>query len=388
MLDADAKTLFLAGKAAHDGIGEIQNYAKARELYIQAANRGSTEALINLGYLHFVGQGVPINMHKARFFYAAAADLGSKDARANIAMMDARKLGLGQAPEAPKSQTSTSQTSTYKASTPKLKPSTITPAPRAPLVRETSPQSAAGVAPSVLEDQITAEISSPDIIPDIKPEFKRDYTALIPPLKNTAGIANSTDDRNGDKGENTSTRTRSLNAKIAITLLALAALILLQHGLHLRKTKRQNRIRRLFAETFYDASRSDLRLTYLRRRNCHFVEATFYKQWAATLNVLMARFALSYDGPDKTLEAFCNQLNDDLFDGLQPTRKLASEFSDLLMDATVSEIKAVDAFHRETVTPVRKERVTKKNSGAFKAAHPYNAPVFLAQKSHAARQAR
>ena len=391
-----AKSLFLAGKAAHDGIGEAQNYDKARHLYAQAAELGSPEALINLGYLHFVGQGVPVDRVKARYFYTAAASLGSRDARANIAMMDARGLGLSKTAAPLKTQASVVQPKQPKENTvhPPVKKSPRrkdilakdTNAPRPPLVKDVAPEDKIGNVTSTSVSEANSEAEGKDIDSELKSKsnVKRDYSALIELPKQERSLS----DKTNDLGVANVFQTMNLNTKIAISLLSFALLTLLLHALKRRKIKQRNRIKRLFAETFYDAYRSDLRLTYLRRRNCHFVEATFYKQWTATLKALMARFALAYDGPDPALEAFCKRLNADLSSGLLPTRKLAFEFSDPLMDATVSEIKAIDAFHKEALTSAGSESYQRKSQAAYKIARPSEGIAFLAEKTLTARQAR
>lgn len=53
-------------------------------MFLAAASRASTEALFNLGYIHWYGKGVPINERKAFAWYTAAAGRGSLDAYCEI----------------------------------------------------------------------------------------------------------------------------------------------------------------------------------------------------------------------------------------------------------------------------------------------------------------
>jgi hypothetical protein len=133
--------------------------------------------------------------------------------------------------------------------------------------------------------------------------------------------------------------------KIPALFFSLVALLSLIYFFIDRKRVREREIRKRFMQYFYEAKRNDLRLTYLHRRNNDFVEATFYKEWHATLTALMARYALNFDEPDKTMRAFHERLNRGINFRLRPTQYLASEYSDDVIQAVQYEIKAIDAFH-------------------------------------------
>lgn len=328
-----ARTLFLQAKAAHDGVGQPQDFTKARTLYIQAAELGSDEALINLGYLYFTGQGVKTDMRKARSYYQLAADKGSRDAQRNLNMMDARGLGLAPAAKnAPEIESLKAKPS----ETPAQIGTQDLPLPQ---VRELSTYQ----PPSVFGDIEISEVNTASVInrtPVSKPEIQSPPT---PEVEVEVEAAETPQAR---------AKTYSTQKITMMGLLALLAMITAAYLLKRQKAKRYARAKALFKDYFYEAKRSDLRLTYLRRRNNNFVEATFYRQWHTTLSVLMARFALDYEGSEDNLKSFCANLNNELKIGRSPTRHLASEMSDSLMAATKSEIKAVDAYHMSNPTPL------------------------------------
>ena len=53
-----------------------QDYAKAREWYEKAADKGDADAMADLGVLYANGQGVAQDYAKAREWYEKAADKG------------------------------------------------------------------------------------------------------------------------------------------------------------------------------------------------------------------------------------------------------------------------------------------------------------------------
>jgi TPR repeat protein len=61
-----------------------QDYAKARELYEEAAAQGSTNAMFNLGTFYDYGRGMAQDYAKAREWYQKAADKGDADAKARL----------------------------------------------------------------------------------------------------------------------------------------------------------------------------------------------------------------------------------------------------------------------------------------------------------------
>jgi len=322
-----ALTLFEAGKAAHDGINVPQDYEKARLLYLEAANLGSNPALINLGYLYFTGQGVKKNLIKAREFYEIAAARGSEDAKANLKMMDARGLGIIPA-----------------AGIEKKNPGQAATTVKAPVsVKSTAPFSDTMKRPEAqaIDPAIGTKISNPDKL-DVTRQ-SNDTTLIASDIKAVPSALK----RNFETAPNSTTLGSN---KIAALLISLGGFLILIYFIIDKKNKRDRAVREKFVQFFYEAKRSDLRLTYLRRRSEGYVQANFFKEWHATLTVLMARYAVTFDEPDEALRAFCQKLNHGLNLNLRPTQHLASEFSDEMMRAARSEVKAVDAFHMAKIT--------------------------------------
>ena len=343
-----AFALFEEGKAAHDGMGAPQDFVRAKMLYLEAAKLGNIDALVNLGYLYFAGQGVKSDFVKAREFYEIAAKRGSDAAVKNLTMMDARGLGISPAavPDA----------ATIRDVTPQAEQSADSLVPVKP------PTSYGRTAPSVEATRIPntqSVVTMPNMMPDLNADALDSPDLPVDVLKTGANIEQTTDALPAAPpqlignpkalGQNPSSKTDRLD-KITVLLMSLAALALLIYLILARMQMRNRKIREKFVHFFYEAKRSDLRLTYLRRRNDDFVYTTFYKEWHATLTVLMARYALNFDEPDEALRAFCKKLNHGLSLRSRPTQHLASEFSDRIMRAARSEIKAVDAFHMARLT--------------------------------------
>jgi len=92
--NAAAETLFEIAKSYHDGISVEQDLFRARTLYKEAADQGSTDAMVNLGYLYFVGEGISKDYKIAREWYQKAANLGDISAQTNLKYMNENKLGL------------------------------------------------------------------------------------------------------------------------------------------------------------------------------------------------------------------------------------------------------------------------------------------------------
>jgi TPR repeat protein len=72
------------GTLYHNGHGVAQDYAKAREWYEKAADKGNAEAMNNLGWLYRNGHGVTQDYAKAREWYEKAADTGDAEAMAAL----------------------------------------------------------------------------------------------------------------------------------------------------------------------------------------------------------------------------------------------------------------------------------------------------------------
>ncbi len=298
--EQSARDFFEAGKAAHDGINRPQDFEDARALYLKAADLGSTSALLNLGYIYFTGQGVQPDFAKARAFYEIAAKRGSEDAKENIRMMDARGLGL--LPDAESNIPNIAQ------SPPKDAISKLTPIPSKPETQflENEPSAPVPTEPPIMSPKQNTHITEP------KP----------------------------DKITNRSNKTIAL-------LIGLVAPFILALYIFALKHNKKRKIRKRFIQLFYEAKRNQLRNLFLHRYDNGFIEAKFYKEWHATLTALMARYALNFDGDDEDMRAFCDKLNDGLRKQLRPTQSLASKYSHKIMRASLSDIKAVDAFHMD-----------------------------------------
>jgi uncharacterized protein len=65
------------------GLGVAQDYAKARELFEKAADKGDATAMANLGLIYRSGLGVAQDSSKAREWYQKAADKGNAAANAS-----------------------------------------------------------------------------------------------------------------------------------------------------------------------------------------------------------------------------------------------------------------------------------------------------------------
>lgn len=58
------------------GLGKVQSFKKAFELYQQAAQQQNLEAMCDLGYMYLVGQGISVDKEKSSFWFKKSADLG------------------------------------------------------------------------------------------------------------------------------------------------------------------------------------------------------------------------------------------------------------------------------------------------------------------------
>jgi len=84
-----------------NGQGVAQDYAKAREWYEKAADKGDAGAMRNLGLLYNNGQGVAQDYAKAREWYEQAADKGDGRATAYLENLSIREVaGAGRYAEA------------------------------------------------------------------------------------------------------------------------------------------------------------------------------------------------------------------------------------------------------------------------------------------------
>ena len=101
----ELNALFEFGRMYFEGDGTAQSYIKAEDCYIQAAEKGHTEAQYNLGMMYFRGIGIYENWTKAREWLLKAADKGHTEAQYYIGYM--YEFGFGgqyRADEKPKAR--------------------------------------------------------------------------------------------------------------------------------------------------------------------------------------------------------------------------------------------------------------------------------------------
>ena len=70
------------------GMGLPQDYQRARELYLKAAELGCARGYYNLGQIYREGKGVEMDVNKAKYYYELAAMNGDVDARHNVAAIE------------------------------------------------------------------------------------------------------------------------------------------------------------------------------------------------------------------------------------------------------------------------------------------------------------
>jgi TPR repeat protein len=89
------------GVLYQNGWGVAQDYAKAREWYEKAADKGNTIAMVNLGMLYRNGWGVAQDYAKAREWYEKAANKGEAEAKAKLEQLPiGEAVGAGRYAEA------------------------------------------------------------------------------------------------------------------------------------------------------------------------------------------------------------------------------------------------------------------------------------------------
>ena len=79
-----------------NGHGVTQDYAKAREWYEKAANKGNASSMTSLGWLYEHGEGMEQDYAKAREWYEKAADKDDATAMTNLAWIYEQGLGVAQ----------------------------------------------------------------------------------------------------------------------------------------------------------------------------------------------------------------------------------------------------------------------------------------------------
>jgi uncharacterized protein len=75
------------GRLYHDGRGIPQNYRRARQWYLIAANGGENKAAVNLGVMDASGEGGPRDYRKAIGWFLFAARHGDNKAKNNLGTM-------------------------------------------------------------------------------------------------------------------------------------------------------------------------------------------------------------------------------------------------------------------------------------------------------------
>jgi TPR repeat protein len=85
--DNYAVALVNLGAMYEMGQGVPQSYQKARELYTEAAKQGLASAQCNLGYIYAMGNGVQKNYKKAAEWYLKAANQGFDRAQNNLGVI-------------------------------------------------------------------------------------------------------------------------------------------------------------------------------------------------------------------------------------------------------------------------------------------------------------
>jgi TPR repeat protein len=75
----------MLGVMYFNGQGVEQDYARAFELYTQAADKGSPWAPYNLGDMYRLGKGVNEDREMAIKWYRKAASLGNEEAKKALA---------------------------------------------------------------------------------------------------------------------------------------------------------------------------------------------------------------------------------------------------------------------------------------------------------------
>jgi TPR repeat protein/tRNA A-37 threonylcarbamoyl transferase component Bud32 len=93
-LHEQAEAAYRRGEECYTGRGALQDYARARAFYEQAAALGHAEAEFRLGWLHDHGRGVPRDAATARTWYERAARKGSASAQYNLGVLYKKGRGV------------------------------------------------------------------------------------------------------------------------------------------------------------------------------------------------------------------------------------------------------------------------------------------------------
>jgi TPR repeat protein len=88
--EGDGAALYGMAWMYHHGLGVPVDYAKARELYFEAAGAGQAVAMNQMGFLYEHGLGAPRNLAAAYCWYAFANAYGYEGAARRLAALEAR----------------------------------------------------------------------------------------------------------------------------------------------------------------------------------------------------------------------------------------------------------------------------------------------------------
>jgi len=94
--NGDMHSQYNLGIMYYKGEGVTQNYSKAAQYFIQAANQGYVEAQFALGSMYDKGEGVTQNHSKAAQYFTQAANQGHPQAQLNIGIMYYKGEGVTQ----------------------------------------------------------------------------------------------------------------------------------------------------------------------------------------------------------------------------------------------------------------------------------------------------
>ena len=82
-----AEHIYQRAFACHYGLGQVQDYAEAARLYLEAAGHGHGKAQTNLGMMYYNGQGMAADSAQAAHWFEAAAKQGDTVAQYNLACL-------------------------------------------------------------------------------------------------------------------------------------------------------------------------------------------------------------------------------------------------------------------------------------------------------------
>ena len=372
-----AKIYFEQGKAAHDGAGQPQDFTLARENYLTASELGSSDALINLGYMYSMGEGVDRNYLTARKYYERAAKLGESVAKKNLRMMDELGLGIAtenvlaapeavrdlpeetppskpapvielsqareiDAPDQPEAQNSSEAPQVAEMPKPIVpKPIVQKPVVPQPVMSE-SPDPIP--TPTPTQSQIPAPDSEEARVPNI--QTPNDVVKQIDPKPIETRVGSNVWESPGMAPRDQRSRLLALSAIIAGIFILI--LVLIQRERQARRSSEQ-----YFMDTFYEAKRGEICHIYLRRHNGEFTDSEFFVQWNAMLKVLIVRFAMQYKGGDHDVIKIAEIIKRRSQKGSSHVQALIEKYDNEILDRTVSDVKAVDSFYHASTSNVK-----------------------------------